>query len=120
MGPGSVTRQQYNSDFSFLLCQESCPSFPDLLLRIPDPGTVKHASQLPKPTERRGISGRTKPNGPYTVGQRKVQDTFRQHQPPLRWEPGALCTLQDEAPLLTPQHPASENYTSDSVTEQQQ
>lgn len=44
---------------------------------------------------------------------------LRQHQPLLRWVPGALCTLQDEAPLLTPQHPASESYTDDSVTEQQ-
>lgn len=42
-----------------------------------------------------------------------------QHQPLLRWVPGALCTLQDEAPLLTPRHPASESYPDDSVTEQQ-
>jgi len=37
MGPRSATCQRYNSAFSSLLCQESCLSFPDLLLRIPNP-----------------------------------------------------------------------------------
>lgn len=114
--PASSTTQVW---FFFLLCQESCPSFPGLLLRIADPGTVKHASHLAKPTETRGLSGRIKPNGPYTFGQRKVQDTFASTSH-CCWVPGALHTQQDEAPLLTPRPPASESYTDDLVTEQQQ
>lgn len=96
MGRGSATHQQYNSGFSFCLYRESCPSFPDLLLRIPDPGTVKHASQLPKPTERRGISGRINPNRPYTVGQHKVQDTFAStsHCCAGYQEPSAPCRMR--------------------------
>lgn len=65
---------QHNSGFSFLLCQESCPSCPGLLLRIPDPGMVLNASQLLKPEERRGISSRTTPKGPLAIGQEEVQD----------------------------------------------
>lgn len=77
--PGSANHQQYKTGFSFLLCQESCPSIPDLLLRIPDPGTVKHASQLPKPTERRSTSGRISLCCLPKRGSRPILH----HQPPL-------------------------------------
>lgn len=79
-GTGSATHEQHSSSLSSHLCQERAPSLAGLLLRIP--GAAKHASRPPKATERTGGSGRTKPYGPYTVGQ-ELQDSTSSTKPLL-------------------------------------